>query len=271
MNQSLDAARNNWRAHFENRNIIDVRASRAIANLDDFLSRQSKEDADRVKAEITGVYHTVELTVRASAMPDTTDVFLDEEIGFWGITAKAFQAQLAGVKTKNIVMHINSPGGDVFDGIAIYSALKAHPAHVTAIVDGLAASAASFIALAADKVCMAENAFMMIHKAWGCAVGNQDDMLDMASTLGKLDGQLASIYAGKTGKSAPDCLALMKGTVDGTWFTASEAKDAGLIDAIDPDSDEEPDQEDPDEEKEPEGKKNSISRMRMRLRIAEVA
>jgi ATP-dependent Clp endopeptidase proteolytic subunit ClpP len=239
MNQSLEAARKNWRAHFENR---------------------SPKDA-QPKA----------VRFEAAAAGDCTDVYLYDEIGYWGVTAKDFQAQLSGVKTKNIVMHINSPGGDVFDGIAIYSALKAHPAHVTAIVDGLAASAASFIALAADKVCMAENAFLMIHNAWGMAVGNKADMNDMSSTLGKLDNQLASIYAAKCGKSVADCAALMDGDVDGTWFTASEAKDAGLIDAIDPDSDEEPDPKDPDEENEPDEKKNSISRMRMRLRIAEVA
>jgi ATP-dependent Clp endopeptidase proteolytic subunit ClpP len=231
MHMSLDDARKNWRAHFENRTVPKAKAAAPIF---------------RAK----------------SGDPDTTEILLYDEIGYWGVTAKDFQAQLAGVSTPNICLHINSPGGDVFDGLAIYSALKAHPARVTTIVDGLAASAASFIALAGDKVCMAENAFMMIHNAWGVAMGNKAEMLDMASTLGKLDGQLASIYAAKTGKTQEDCAALMDGDVDGTWFTAQEAKDAGLIDMIDPEPDEEPDENQP--------WNATVQRMRMRCRVAEI-
>jgi ATP-dependent Clp endopeptidase proteolytic subunit ClpP len=245
MNKSLDAVRKNWLAQFKNRAPRDAAPKDAAPKQAVFRASASK--------------------------PDTTEILLDDEIGDWGVTASAFKAQLSSVKTPNITCWINSPGGDVFDGFSIYNALRAHPANVTTIVDGLAASAASYIAMAGDKVIMAQHSFMMVHNAWGGVQGNKHDMRDMADTLDKIDGEILSVYVAKSGMSAEDCVKMMDGPVDGTWFTAQGAKDAGLIDAIDPDSEEEPDQKDPDEENEPDEKKNSISRMRMRLRIAEVA
>jgi len=171
------------------------------------------------------------LQVRAAA-DGVTEILLYDEIGFWGVTAKQFVQQLSAISTPSITVRINSPGGDVFDGLAIYDALEAHAATIETVVEGLAASAASFIALAADKVTMAENALMMIHQAWGFAIGNKADMLDMATTLEKIDGQLAAIYAGQTGKTQAEMLALMAGASDGTWFTADEAKTIGLVDEI---------------------------------------
>lgn len=194
-----DAARAAWRTRFENRTLAD---------------RQPK---------------AVELRAIAA---DTTEILIMEEIGFWGITAREFAEKLAGVTTPNIVVRISSPGGDVFDGLAIYNALRSHGAAVTTIVEGLAASAASFIALAGTTVRMQESAMMMIHRAWGLAIGNEADMTDMAATLKKIDGQLAGIYAKKTGKSVDDMLELMAGESDGTWFTADEAKEIGLADEI---------------------------------------
>lgn len=170
------------------------------------------------------------IDVRAAA--DTTEILVYDEIGVWGITAKNFVAALATITTPNIVVRINSPGGDVFDGLAIYNALKAHKANITCVVDGLAASAASFIALAGDTVSIHESAMIMIHRAWGFAIGNQSDMADMATVLGKIDGQLADIYAKQTGKPADEMAALMKGDSDGTWFTAQEAADINLVDEI---------------------------------------
>ncbi len=164
----------------------------------------------------------------------SAELLIYDEIGYFGVTAKEVVDALSTITAPAINVRINSPGGDVFDGLAIYTALKSHKAKITAQIDGLAASAASFIALAADKIVMNDSALMMVHRAWGLSIGNMDDHLETASILEKIDTQLAGIYAAKTGKSADDVLAMMKGEGknDGTWFTAEEALNYGLVDEI---------------------------------------
>lgn len=169
------------------------------------------------------------LTVQAGTKADTTEIMLFDEIGYWGVTAKQFNEALSQVTTPNILLRINSPGGEVFDGFAIYTALASHAAKIEARIEGLAASAASFIALAADTVVIAEAAMMMVHKAWGLAIGNADDFMAMAATLEKIDGNIAGIYARKSGKSAAEMIALMGAE---TWLDAAEAKALGLADEI---------------------------------------
>ncbi len=96
------------------------------------------------------------------------DIYIYDEIGFWGVTAKQFVSDMNALgDITHINLHINSPGGDVFEGIAIFSALKNHGAAITVYVDGVAASMASLIVMAGDTVIMPENAFMMIDKPWG--------------------------------------------------------------------------------------------------------
>lgn len=213
------------------------------------------------------------LTLRAATSADTAEILLYDEIGYWGVTAKDFAAALAKVTAPNVTLRINSPGGDVFDGLAIYAALQSHPATITAVIEGLAASAASFIALAAAKVQMAPNAFMMIHRAWGIGIGNAADMRDMATVLDKIDGQLAAIYAAKSGAPAAEMQALMAGDVDGTWFTADEAKSLGLIDQIGPDEEQSGETEqvpDPDPEGPQDRAALTVAAMRRRLRLEAV-
>jgi ATP-dependent Clp endopeptidase proteolytic subunit ClpP len=179
------------------------------------------------------------LEVKASADGMSAEILIMDEIGYWGITAKAFATALAGITASTINVRISSPGGDVFDGLAIYNALKAHPATINTVVEGLAASAASFIMLAGDTVTMAENSMAMVHNAWGLGVGNASDMRALAGVLDKIDGQIAGMYAAKSGKTLADCQAAMAAE---TWFTASEAKDFGLIDSVisdDPGNDQE--------------------------------
>lgn len=176
------------------------------------------------------------LEIRAAAS-DTTEILFYDEVGYFGISSKDFATQLATITTPKILLRISSPGGDAFDGLAIYNSLLAHPADISTVVDGLAASAASFIALAGDTISMHESAMMMVHRAWGIAIGNQADMADMANTLQKIDGQLAGIYAKQTGKPVDEMLALMTGESDGTWLTADEAAALGMIDAVIKDGD----------------------------------
>jgi ATP-dependent Clp endopeptidase proteolytic subunit ClpP len=162
------------------------------------------------------------------------EIWIYEQIGedFWdgsGITAKGFQKELAEIKASQIDLHINSPGGLVFDGITIYNLLKNHPANVTTYIDGLAASIASVIALAGDKVVMAENALFMIHKASGMVMGTSDDMRDFAEKLDKVNGSIATTYQTKTKKEEAEINDLMAAE---TWMTATEALDFGFVDEI---------------------------------------
>jgi ATP-dependent Clp endopeptidase proteolytic subunit ClpP len=132
--------------------------------------------------------------------------------------------------TSEIRLHINSPGGEVFEGIAILNALRAHSARVVAVVDGIAASAASFIACGADELVMAENSELMIHDAWGLCVGNAADMRETAGMLDHLSDNIASVYAKKAGTDVAAWRAAMSTE---TWYSAEEAVAAGLADRVD--------------------------------------
>jgi ATP-dependent Clp endopeptidase proteolytic subunit ClpP len=165
---------------------------------------------------------------------DKAEIWIYEQIGedFWtggGITAKSFQKELATIKATQIDLHINSPGGEVFDGITIYNLIKQHPATVTTYIDGLAASIASVIALAGDKVIMAENALYMIHNPWGFAMGDAEEMRKTADLLDKVGGSLITAYNSKSGKPDDEISALMDAE---TWMTAQEAKEFGFVDDI---------------------------------------
>lgn len=149
---------------------------------------------------------------------------------FWGVSAKEFAGALDQLgNVDQIHLHINSPGGEVFEGIAILNALRNHPAKVTAIVDGLAASAASFIATGVDELVMGQNSELMIHDAWGIVVGNAADMRDLADRLDHLSNNIASIYAAKSGGTVADWRTAMLAE---TWYSAEEAVSAGLADRV---------------------------------------
>jgi ATP-dependent protease ClpP protease subunit len=155
---------------------------------------------------------------------------LYDEIGWFGVWAADVVDALASIKG-SVEVHLNSPGGDVFDGLAIYAALKAHPGPVGMVVDGLAASAASFIAMAASpgKLEMTPNGTMMIHDAWGMAMGNAADMAEMADLLESSSDNIASIYAERTGLSTAECRDLMKAE---TWAVGQKAVDLRLADSV---------------------------------------
>lgn len=152
---------------------------------------------------------------------------------FWepenAITAKSVMAQLSEI-SGDVTVRISSGGGDVYEGIDIMNALKGHDGEVTVIVESLAASAASFIAVGgADKVLMRDSSEMMIHRAWTFADGNADDVRKTLDDLERQDNKLAAIYAGKAGGELQDWLDAMSAE---TWYTAEEAVAAGLADAV---------------------------------------
>jgi ATP-dependent Clp protease, protease subunit len=167
------------------------------------------------------------------AQATSAEIWLYDEIGsgwFGGVSAKKFAEDLKALgKLSDISLRINSPGGDVFDGIAIYNILKQNSARVTVYIDGLAASIASIIAMAGDEIIMAGNATMMVHRAWGMTVGNTEDMQAMADTLAKLDGTLTGTYAKRTGLEWGAINQMMS---DETWMNAEEALAQGFIDGI---------------------------------------
>ncbi len=160
------------------------------------------------------------------------DIYIYDEIGYWGVTARQFVSDLQALgEVSHINLHINSPGGDVFDGIAIFNALKHHGAAITVHIDGLAASMASVIAMVGNPVIMPENTMMMIHKPWGFAGGDANDMRDYADLLDKVESVLIPAYADKTGKSRDDIAALL---ADETWLSGAECLAQGFADQVIP-------------------------------------
>ena len=156
-----------------------------------------------------------------------TEIMLYGAIGYPEIEAADFVAELNKVDTPEILLRVNSPGGCVFDGIAMMGALKDHPAKVTARVDGIAASAASFIILAADEIEMGEATRIFTHCAWGMTVGNADDHDSQSSVLRGIDADMAKMYANRTGLSESAWSAYMKAE---TYFGRDAAISIGLAD-----------------------------------------
>lgn len=164
-----------------------------------------------------------------NATGDEAVVRIYDEIWFLGVNAQDFASDLDQITAPKMRVEINSPGGDVWDGIAIYNALRNHPAEVTTRVDGIAASIASVIAQAGDRRVMMGGSQMMIHNAWGLTVGDHNDHEDMARVLAHQDSVIAQIYASRSGGDVDAFRALMEAE---TWMTAEAAVEAGLADEV---------------------------------------
>lgn len=155
---------------------------------------------------------------------------------FWtgeGVTSKRIAGALRSIGAKDVTVNINSPGGDFFEGIAIYNLLREHPHKVTVKVMGLAASAASIIAMAGDEIQISEIGFMMIHNAWAIAIGNRHDMREAADTLEPFDDAMAALYATRAGVDKAEASGWMDKE---TWFNGRQAIEAGLADGLLPSS-----------------------------------
>ncbi|WP_241951864.1 ClpP-like prohead protease/major capsid protein fusion protein [Pasteurella multocida] len=161
---------------------------------------------------------------------NTAEISIYDEIGGWGISAKAFAKQLKDLgNIKKINLHIHSPGGSVFDGMAIFNLLNTHSAKKTVYIDGLAASMASVIAMVGDTVIMPENAMMMIHKPWGIQGGDAEDMRKYADLLDKIEETLISAYTKKTGKSEEELAEML---AEETWLNGKECVEHGFADQL---------------------------------------
>ena len=164
------------------------------------------------------------------AQNGNAELMIYDEIGGWGISAQQFARDLQNLgKIGTLTARIHSPGGDVFEGMAIYNMIKGHPAHKVCYIDGLAASMASVIAMAFDEVIMPENAMMMIHKPWGGTLGDADDMRKYADLLDKVEGNLVGAYQQKTGLPEEELHALLAAE---TWLTGREAVAKGFANTL---------------------------------------
>jgi ATP-dependent Clp protease, protease subunit len=158
------------------------------------------------------------------------EVAIYDEIGAYGVSAKGFLAELGALpEGMPLDVRLNSPGGSVFDAVAIYNALQRHEGLVTVWIDGIAASAASYVAMAGDEVVMPENAFLMIHDPSGMVLGTAADMRATADALDKIAGSLVRGYAAKSGRSDEEIVALM---AKETWLDAAEAVEFGFADRM---------------------------------------
>ena len=157
------------------------------------------------------------------------EILIYEPIGSMGITAKTIIEQIDSVSGEGILVRINSQGGDVFDGMAIYNSLKKYDGKVVVEIEGLAASMASLIALAGDEVKMSANSLMMIHNPSIGIQGESEDLKSKAELLDKIKDQMVGIYVGKSGISEKEVVKMMN--VE-TWLTAEEAFGLGLVDKV---------------------------------------
>lgn len=169
----------------------------------------------------------------AAESDDPATISIYEPIGYdwWtdeGFTAKRMAGALRSIGARDVTVAINSPGGDLFEGLAIYNLLAEHPAAVHVRVMGLAASAASVIAMAGDSIAMGLGSFLMIHKAWGVVIGNESDMRAGADLFAQFDDAMADIYVARTGNKRDDVAAML---AEETWMTAKEAVDKGFATA----------------------------------------
>lgn len=198
---------------------LPVPANRAV-------SAFTKADVlDRWSADAAGI--------RAVAMGDNVITMFDV-IGedFWsggGITAKGVAAQLRAIGDRPVEVQINSPGGDMFEGLAIYNVLREHPQPITVKVMGMAASAASIIAMAGDTVEIGAASFLMIHDCWVVAIGNRHDMAETADFLAPFDQAMAEVYAARSGQTVEQCAAWMDAE---TYMSGSQAIERGFADAL---------------------------------------
>lgn len=171
--------------------------------------------------------------VKAAAADDKNTINIYDQIGEGfdgsGMTAKIVNSVLRKSDGGDIKVNINSPGGDFFEGVTIYNMLREHEGAISVNVIGLAASAASIVAMAADDLKIAKSAFLMIHNSWGLVIGNQNDMREAAETFAVFDKSMANVYSDRSGKSLSEIASMMDAD---TWMDGETAVDDGFADGF---------------------------------------
>lgn len=172
--------------------------------------------------------------IQAATADDKNTISVLDAIGFdpWsgeGVTAKRISAALRSINGADVTVNINSPGGDMFEGLAIYNILREYKGHVTVKVLGLAASAASIIAMAGDEIQVARSGFLMIHNGWTIAAGNRHQFREVADMMEPFDAAMGDIYAARTGG---DLKAMQKLMDAESWIGGSAAVEQGFADTL---------------------------------------
>ena len=157
------------------------------------------------------------------------EININDEIGFWGLTHQDFSNQLKDVGESDIQLNIASYGGAVSDAFAIYNTLKSHKGRITANIYGDSASSATFIAMAADEIRIADNVMFLIHNVWGSVTGEADELRKAAEHMDKVNENIIDVYKKKTGLNKNTIKSLMN---KGDWWTAKEAKKNGFVDVV---------------------------------------
>ena len=160
---------------------------------------------------------------------EEVDIYIYDEIGSYDVNAKSFIDELKEHKGKTLNIHINSLGGEVFDGLAIANAIKSHNAPTNTFIEGICASISTIVALASDKVYMSENSLFMIHNAWGGSMGEARDLRKQADILEKISNEIANVYIKKTKLPKSEIDSMME---EETWLTAEESIQAGFVDEL---------------------------------------
>jgi ATP-dependent protease ClpP protease subunit len=194
--------------------------TRTTSPIDIAIPAPASRRRDRLFARVGGAES---LALHSDDNGTVIEIF--DEIGGFGVSPSDVKAQLADAGRSNVTVRLNSPGGSVFDGITIFNTLVAHPGRVRVEIVGLAASAASLIAMAGDEIAIAENAFVMVHRAWGMTIGNEADHTEQAGVLRKVDIALAETYARRTGNPVAAVSKMMEAE---TWLKGDEAKRLGF-------------------------------------------
>lgn len=187
--------------------------------------------APGMRGEVQGFKRPEWARFEAFAYEDNSTAVIDvyDVIGTWEFNAQTFKALLKTITAPKIQLNINSPGGSVFDAFAMYDDLRQHPAEINVRVTGLAASAASLLAMAGDTIEIADNGFLMIHNAWNVAIGDKAEMASQAKLLGQVDTRLAKTYAARSGQDMADVTEMMDAE---TWLDAEDAVKLGFADSV---------------------------------------
>jgi HK97 family phage major capsid protein len=199
------------------------------------IRMQAKPDGLKMRAPQSAVMH-YDASIRSASKADNEIEILGEIMPpayaemFGGTSAKMVKDRLKAIGKAPVLVTINSPGGDAFEGIAIYNMLRDHGAKISVDVLGMAASAASIVAMAGDTIRMAEATKMMIHSSHGVVIGNRDDMIQFAELLDGIDADAAALYAARTGNTQDKVLAMMKKE---TWMNGEQAVESGFADSYD--------------------------------------
>ena len=174
-----------------------------------------------------------QLRAEGASLPSATDIWIYDVIGDdWydpSLTAKELCQKIVAIDTAEIVLHFNSPGGSVSDGLAIYNSLITHPAKVSSIIEGWTGSIATVVALAAESVQMFDNTMFMIHNPWGIQIGNATDMRTYADYLDRVGGLMSKVYQARTDKSPEELQAALDAE---TYLTAEQAAEWGFVDEV---------------------------------------